>query len=268
MLPIYYINLATRPDRRRFMEEQLQRLGLAGIRIEAATPSDISAEEAALYCDPHKPVYLRPKELACTLSHERVWQSMLDARHPRALVLEDDAELSPALPSFLSDIAGVEADLIRIESAGRPLRLFPKTLVTTDKIALHPLKSTPRGTAAYIVTDRGARRLIRHPAFRAAQTDLVLFNAFGEPATSLTRLQAVPALARQLADGRKQKDAEGRSDIDQRGDQHMFPLQQPVQYRLTRLKRGLADGWRNLSDHVSSLTKGLERRQVLFRDDA
>ncbi|WP_425430654.1 glycosyltransferase family 25 protein [Devosia naphthalenivorans] len=35
MLPIYYINLASRPDRREYMDGQLAKLGLRGQRIEA-----------------------------------------------------------------------------------------------------------------------------------------------------------------------------------------------------------------------------------------
>ncbi|SMQ65703.1 glycosyl transferase, family 25 [Devosia lucknowensis] len=267
MLPIFYINLASRPDRRRFMEDQLQSLGLAGVRIEAATPSDISAEQAALHCDPHKPVYLRPRELACTLSHERVWQALLDAGHDRALVLEDDAELSSALPDFLSEIGAIDADMVRIESAGRPLRVFPAVATLPGEIALHPFRSTPMGSAAYILTRGAARYLLGHPSFRSAQTDLVLYNPFDEPGSGLTRLQAVPALARQLGDEGKQKQTVGRSDIDQKGDRHLFPSERPLQYRLLRLGQGFKAGWRNVSDHISNLSKGLERRYVRFMDE-
>src|SRR5690606_32587268 len=36
-LPIFYINLAARRDRREFMESQLRAMGMAAVRIEAVT---------------------------------------------------------------------------------------------------------------------------------------------------------------------------------------------------------------------------------------
>src|SRR5690606_14539914 len=120
-----------------------------GQRIQAVTPANISPADAARYCDPPKPVYLRPNELACSLSHERVWRTMLHAGESRALVLEDDAELSQGLPAFLAELEGIDADIIRLESAGRPLRLFPTVARTAGGVELRPFRSTALGAAAY-----------------------------------------------------------------------------------------------------------------------
>lgn len=108
LLPIFYINLASRPDRREFMERQLAELGLIGHRIEAVTADEISDADAERYCNSGKPTFLRKRELACTQSHERAWTAMIDGDHAVALILEDDAELSPLLPAFLNEASAVD----------------------------------------------------------------------------------------------------------------------------------------------------------------
>lgn len=268
MLPIYYINLAARPDRREFMETQLAGLGLSGTRIEAATPADLSAEELDLYCNPHRAHFLRRKELACTKSHERVWQAMIDAGDARALVLEDDAELSPALPAFLAELDRHDVDIVRLEATGPTIRVFPPVAPAIAGIELRPFRSTPMGAAGYILKASAARHLLGHPAFRRSQTDLVLYNPFEEPGASLTRLQTVPGLCQQLGGLRPDKLAIGRSDINDHNEKHLFPTEKPVQFRLMRLREGLAKGWINAVDHFASKKQGLTRMRIPFAENA
>jgi glycosyl transferase, family 25 len=260
VLPIYYINLATRPDRRDFMEAQLAALGLAGTRIEAATPADLTAEEVALYCDGHQPRYLRRKELACTRSHERAWQAMLDAGEGRALILEDDAELSPHLPAFLAEIDCFDTDIVRLEATGPRIRVFPPKAASNSGIDLRPFRSTPVGAAGYILKAAAAKHLLGHPAFRQRQTDLVLYDPFEEPGASLTRLQTVPGLVQQLGD----KAAVGRSDIAFVDEPHHFRNEHPLAYRWIRTREGWGRGWRNMLDHFASKRQGLTRMSIPF----
>ena len=48
MIPLYYVNLASRPDRREFMDAQFARVGLAATRIEAVTPAATSITRSAI----------------------------------------------------------------------------------------------------------------------------------------------------------------------------------------------------------------------------
>ncbi|MDR3472461.1 MAG: glycosyltransferase family 25 protein [Devosia sp.] len=68
-MQIYYINLASQPERRRALEQQLAALGLTATRVEAVTPADISPEDRRRYCDPKRHFWLTEAELACNLSH-------------------------------------------------------------------------------------------------------------------------------------------------------------------------------------------------------
>lgn len=267
MLPIYYINLATRPDRRDFMEQQLAGLGLSGTRIEAATPADLSAEEIALYCDGRKPRYLRRKELACSRSHERVWQAMVAAGDHRALVLEDDAELSPALPRFLAAVEGYEVDMVRLEATGPTIRVLPP-VANLAGIDLRPFRSTPMGSAGYIVTGATASKLIGHQAFRERQTDMALYNPFDEPGVSMTRVQAVPGLCQQLGNLKPEMLDIGRSDVAPVDEPHIFARERPLLHRFLRFREGLSSGWRNALDHFASKKLGLTRMSIPFAEKA
>lgn len=268
MLSIYYINLASRPDRRAFMEGQLAALGLSGTRIEAATPADLTPEEISLYCDGNRPRYLRQRELACTKSHERAWQAMIEAGDTRALVLEDDAELSALLPAFLAEIDRHDVDIVRLEATGPTIRVFPPVATSGDGIELRPFRSTPVGAAGYILSGKAARHLLGHPAFRLLQTDLVLYNPFDEPGASLTRLQTLPGLCQQLGGDRPDKREVGRSDIAHQGEPHLFAQRHPLRHRWLRLAEGFRKGWRNALDHYAGKKQGLTRMRIPFADEA
>lgn len=268
MLPIYYINLAARTDRRAFMEAQLAGLGLVGKRIEAVTPADLSDEELDQYCNPHRAHFLRRKELACTKSHERAWQAIIDAGDQRALVLEDDAELSARLPAFLAGLDQHDVDIVRLEATGPTIRVFPAVAPAIAGIELRPFRSTPMGAAGYILKAGAARHLLGHPAFRLKQTDLVLYNPFDEPGASLTRLQIVPGLCQQLGGLRPDKLAIGRSDINEHNEKHLFPSEKPIQYWLAKVSAELAKGWINAVDHFASKKMGLTRMRIPFAEDA
>jgi hypothetical protein len=53
-VPVYYINLGARPDRRAFIEDQLAVLGLTGERIEAVSRADLTPEQKQAYCNPRR----------------------------------------------------------------------------------------------------------------------------------------------------------------------------------------------------------------------
>jgi len=96
-----YINLERSTDRRAAMDAQLQRLGLTGVRRLAAIDAQTLAPGSAA---------ITPGERACFLSHT---EAIAHANPGEALlVLEDDAQLSEALPAALRSgaLAQLEAE--------------------------------------------------------------------------------------------------------------------------------------------------------------
>ena len=264
MLAIYYINLRSRPDRRDYMEEQFARLGLHGKRIEAVTPLDIPEEDKARYCNTSHRVFLRENELACTLSHERAWAAMMEDGHERALILEDDVELSTLLPGFLIDAGQVDADLIRIETTGNPMRVFPATQVLPCGVAIRPFRSTPMGSAGYLIRAAAARRIKGTEPLRRRHMDLALYSPFHQPGSLLSKVVSDPAMCRQLNMTKQASTEVARSDIASKSVPHVFAREHPVRYSAFKLWTNLGNGLRNAADHLAQQRKGLVRKVVPF----
>jgi len=264
MLPIFYINLASRPDRREFMDDQLRALGLVGTRIEAVTPADISAEEANLYCNGENPNYLRKNELACTRSHELCWQTMLDMGAERALVFEDDVKISARLPELLNALDTIDAELIRIDALGSTIRVYPVDQTTARGIAIRRFRSTTAGSAGYIINRSAARKFLGHPQLRERAFDLVLYDPFEKPGSDVSRVLTEPALCQQVGSYHDKTAHIGKSNITPDGVQHVYPQRHPIRYWIKRLRTGAKRGFRNAVDHFAEKRNGLERRWILL----
>lgn len=264
MLPIFYINLASRRDRRDFMEAQLQSLGLKGTRIEAVTPADISPEDADRYCNGEKPTYLRKNELACTMSHERCWQTMLDMGAEHALVFEDDVKMSARLPAFLAEINSIDAELIRIDALGSTIRVYPVHQTLSCGIDLRRFRSTTIGAAGYIISRSAAEKFLGHPEFRARAFDLVLYDPFESPGSLVSRVLTEPALCQQVGSYHEETADVGRSNIQADGVPYVYPQKHPIRYAHQKFSTGLRRGLRNALDHFSEKKNGLERRWILL----
>ncbi|MCD7059464.1 glycosyltransferase family 25 protein [Pelagibacterium xiamenense] len=268
-MPIYYINLSERTDRRAFMEEQFARLGLAAERIEAVTPADIPEADIARYCDNTRPSYLRPNQLACTLSHEKAWRTMLEAGHARAVVMEDDAVLSALLPAFLDDLDGVAFDVVRFEAAVRKVRVLPPVAQAGPRIALRPFRSTLPGASGYVIGEDAARSLLGHPMLRLLANDLVLYGALAGPAKDFMRLHTDPALCIQVGDISQDNrgGGVGRSDLNAVKMTHVYAQKHPLRHFLRRTRRGLADGARNAIDHLAHIPRGITKKDIPYRGE-
>lgn len=251
------------------MEDQFVRLGLSATRIEAVTPADIPAEDIARYCDDERPVFRRPSQLGCSMSHEKVWRTMLEAGHDRAVVMEDDALLSASLPPFLESLEGIEFDLLRFEGSGRKVRMLPAAHQIGNSVALRPFRSTLGGSSGYVISARAARKIIGHQAMRTRAVDSVLYNCLNEPGKGLIRYQSDPALCVQMGDinAENRKKGVGWSDLNAGGRRHRFKERHPVGYFLFRLRSGLKAGLQSSFDQIAHLPKGISKQSIAFRKD-
>ena len=207
-LPIFYINLSSRPDRREHVERQFDALGLVGTRIEAVTAAD---------CGDVAKSPLSASELGCSRSHQKIWRLMVEQNILAALILEDDVLLSRQLPAVLDDphlLDGVDA--IQMETRGTSAmvgRLVPSRVAGLGR---GRLMASSLGAAAYVMTKALAVRLLVHPRVNSLPIDTLLFGRPGSMFYEARIFQSVPALAIQLdqtVDGRQ---GAGRSDLDNR----------------------------------------------------
>jgi glycosyl transferase family 25 len=194
-MQVYYINVAARTDRRAFMEGQLERLGLAAERIDAVTPAQVPDADRAAYSHPSRPYWLSIPELACSLSHLRVMERHLADGAPMSLVLEDDAVLSRRLPAFLAALekSPREFDLLRIETSDARVRVRPEG-PTVAGIEIVRLVGYDAGSCGYVLSRRGAQRILANVEARKRPVDQAFFDSYAPLARSIVVRQAVPGL--------------------------------------------------------------------------
>ena len=230
----YYINLASRPERRAAMEARLAPLQMTAERIEAVTPADVTDEQRRKYCDPLAYRWQTEGELACSLSHLAAMKAFLTTPAPFAAIFEDDAILSSGLADFLAafDATPLPVDILRLETDNGPIRLAPRPQFQLGQFGLYQLFAAGGGAAAYVISRRGAERALAGDSILVSLTDQALFNPYGKLSKGLVVRQLVPALAIQ----------EDRIEVPERRNRLATS---DLEY--LRVKRGSSDGknfWR------------------------
>ncbi|MDD3448826.1 MAG: glycosyltransferase family 25 protein [Gammaproteobacteria bacterium] len=120
---VFVINLMRREDRRQGMMQQLDHLDLDFEFVPAVDGANLGRDDMVQYRLSKSAIALREggmhqNEIACLLSHMKVYKMILEKNLPYALVLEDDAVLEPALPGILSAIETLPQvwDVIKLNS--------------------------------------------------------------------------------------------------------------------------------------------------------
>jgi len=198
-IPVYYINLASRPDRRAFMERQFAQLGIAAERIEAVRMDEVQRDLLDWHRTTHSLWRLAEGDLACGLSHQRSWERLLESGAPAALVLEDDVQLAAPVLDFLDPTLPerLGADLLKLETFHSPVKLGSSSqrVGTTE---LRELCSSQMGGAAYILTREVARQSLASPLRNQMGIDRFLFGRGGYHLLRSRVLQAIPSPCIQL----------------------------------------------------------------------
>jgi GR25 family glycosyltransferase involved in LPS biosynthesis len=203
---VFVVNLDRRADRMAMTATILKRIGLAFERVSAfdAQSNDIRPyvewNRAFIYSEFRPPLR---GAVGCFLSHRAIWQQIVDRGISQALVIEDDIRLGAFDKRFLNvDLASLELDLLRLEE----VKIQGANLAWTSlqkPIPIHDRQAEFRrsfGTAAYLVTQRGATRLL---SVRKYWFELDHFEMW-KGGTGLRTAILNPSIFRQ---------AEGESDI-------------------------------------------------------
>jgi glycosyl transferase, family 25 len=162
-LPIYCVSMTTATKRRRIMERQVTQMGLATFKfVDAVAGSDLDLsqlEMQGLYDDAaarrfHKRS-LTLSEIACSLSHGRVYDIIVANGHEVSMVVEDDTLFIPSRLDRLDlGVLPTGWDVAFLNSFienGRPRRRIVGSLYYGDSYA--------GSAAAYLVSRKGAHRI-------------------------------------------------------------------------------------------------------------
>lgn len=106
-IPVWVLNLERDTERRHFMEQQLNELGVDFEVIKAVDKEILTPKELSFYSkkDAFKSEAreLSRGEISYALSHAKMWQRMIDEQMPEILILEDDVRVSRALFDVLAN---------------------------------------------------------------------------------------------------------------------------------------------------------------------
>ena len=191
-VPIFSINLDSRPDRWRMQSRNLEQIGLSATRIEAM-------DKAELTDDPQTR-WMGHGHVACLRSHGRALEAFLNTGALAAVILEDDAELHPDLSKVISclDWWPKQHGLVHLECfAERPWLGCPLGFTQSGQ-EVRPILEKYLGSAGYLIDRVTAVELVSLLPTSRMPMDILLFNPnWSGFARRTLPLQLVPALVRQ-----------------------------------------------------------------------
>lgn len=184
-LPIYIISLASATHRRAFQEAQAARLGFDVIWSSAIGTQDLS--DHFFYQNAFQwQRALKKTEVACFMSHLRVWKRIAEGQSP-TVVLEDDVILGGDWYSDIQTLAThAKAEYICLEAWKK------KTLGEAQQVGnltLQKLWLNSAGAAGYMLWPSGAKRLVS----RYEHDGVALADAFINQTKGWSAWQLVPA---------------------------------------------------------------------------
>ena len=128
--PIYVINLKRNPERKLYIQRQLDALNLEYQFVEAIDKYDLISKASrtkianqldidkvnmeSLYDYSHHRHRIGP--VACLLSHIKVYNLIIQNNIPYACVLEDDSDILPVFPKILTAAQKVPWDVLMLSS--------------------------------------------------------------------------------------------------------------------------------------------------------
>jgi glycosyl transferase family 25 len=104
---------------------------------------------------------LSDAELACALSHQAIYRRIVDEELPGAIILEDDAILSPGFFEFIAGRGYLAADFVQMDHMDTRV-WYGRRRRWSDDISLIPLAANASLATGYSLSARGARYMLHH----------------------------------------------------------------------------------------------------------
>ncbi|WP_322891618.1 MULTISPECIES: glycosyltransferase family 25 protein [unclassified Yoonia] len=163
-LPVYILTLADAAERRQPLVDALDEMGIPftlwhGVEGRRGLPADYAhmIDRAAARKKLRRE--MGDGEFACALSHHLIYRDIVEKSHPLALVLEDDARITPDLRNFLAQLDRDDFDLVLLDHQNARIIENERLQFPSGQIAYRVIVQ-PYLTSAYIVTRQGAVALV------------------------------------------------------------------------------------------------------------
>lgn len=204
--PINILNLDQDTDRWRRVSSELHLRGVPRRRvrrISAVYGKDLTSDKLSACTTRLAQTFCTPGMIGCFLSHRKFWGEVISGRHEQQVVLEDDVVLSDRFCDKLDEIIAALEDCP--ETSGKwdvlVLGAFgsvhpdgrigvrdanaivaggqrrPRKVVRTPKsgMLIHAPRR-PFGTHAYLISKRGADKLLRKARLASGHVDCVIWG--------------------------------------------------------------------------------------------
>jgi len=197
-IPIYVINMEKDVESLASIAANLAALGLRFERMPAVLGADHVGDpnkvDLHLYLRRNRRNTPRNGEVGCYLSHLRAYEQLLKTEHPWCVVLEDDAECLPELPSVLDGLGRRDDwDMAKLFCFHRGTPVTVGRLSGGRRLCVHLSRTT--STAGYAINRRGAETLLRKLLPMYTQID----HAMDRPWETGLRIRGVRPLPVRLA---------------------------------------------------------------------
>lgn len=165
-IPVFMISLARASERRARMLAHLRSVDVTPTMIDAVDGRQLPVERKAQLLAPG--AQMHDGAVGCYLSHLDVYERMVRDEIPVALVLEDDARLSPIAAKFLSspiDASSFDYCFLDSDDHNDKASVFydkDDLVPITNGVAAHRLSSGPQTTHAYLISLDAAQKRLRH----------------------------------------------------------------------------------------------------------
>lgn len=166
MIKSFIINLDRDKERYEFCSNQFLENKCLINRFNAFNGSKITDKEFDQFCS-ERPLFNKNKGkngMACHLSQEFLWNKVVDERLDYSAIFEDDVWLSPTIAHLLNDTKWLpeDFDIIRLEAVPNRILLSSDFSLVFDR-KLYRLLSNAWGAAGYIISRKGAKKILSFP---------------------------------------------------------------------------------------------------------
>ena len=268
-MKILVINLDRSADRLERMRQIFAGAGLDFERLAAVDGKLLPPEEQSVFSGQRngQPVTLTPGEIGCYLSHVKAWKTLLDGTGDHVLVVEDDVHFSPKAGSILKETGWIppDADIVKLETARTHVRLANETAATIGDISVRKLESQHLGTAAYIVSRAGAKKLLGLTESRKDRPiDKLMFG--NDAALTIYQLDPAPVIQDQVLRGNFfRADVKSLITQERKGRQkRRLNLGQKAIREILRPFRQISEGLKVASQLFWHAITGKPRRKIPF----
>ena len=201
MIPVFIISLSEATDRRAYIEKTLKETGLNFQFVDAVDGRQFDVFNHPIYDAPKRRRILGRDltggDLGIILSNKKIFEHMIEKNIPRALILEDDVVLRDDFVTTLKKLETIPVpfDMIRFLGSPKLERLKLRNVYKIDetyKLVRH--KGLPGGSHAILITQTGAKKLLKHMNKNAYPIDVLMGRSWK---TGLNWFTIRPGLAAQ-----------------------------------------------------------------------